>query len=272
MLFLLLSILCSALIGNLLFWFQKDKNAQFLQIFLGNYFLASLFSLASNDTSWAALRTFDVGLGVLAGIFFLLNLVVYQRNIHINGVALSASVMRVGLLIPAFTAIIFFNDSIRIINYVGIGVVMLAFMSMADTKFFSSIWWIVLLFVVTGITETSLKIYDEFGLPTKGMFVFILFTTAFLINFVWILVQKRKIHWPSLLYGLALGIPNQLTTRFFLKSLETVSAAIAFPLMASGVVLFCIVADRFIWKIQFSLKEKIAFSFVVLGIALLNIQ
>jgi hypothetical protein len=63
MLFLLLSIIASALIGNLLMVFKRDETSNIYLIFLGNYVTASIFSLANTSGSITALKPFDVILG-----------------------------------------------------------------------------------------------------------------------------------------------------------------------------------------------------------------
>jgi drug/metabolite transporter (DMT)-like permease len=269
---LILSIVCSALIGNLLFLYQKDRNLQIMLVFLGNYFLASIFSFAFNDTSFHEIRAFDLIFGVVTGFLFLANFIVYQNNIKINGLSMSVGVMRISLIIPTFVAILFFNEQIHLINYIGIGIILFSFAFQTETRSFHNFFWILFLFLITGFTDSMMKIYNSVGLQKDGAFVFFLFASAFVFNLIWLIVKKKKFIWKYFVWGLILGIPNQLTTRFFLNSLETVKAAIAYPLFASSVVLITVFCDLLIWKKRFSAMQRIAFGFLVLGIAMLNIR
>lgn len=272
MFYLILSIIASVLIGNLIFLYQKDKNLQILQVFLGNYFLASIFSFFSNNTNFSQLRIFDILIGCITGFLFLANFIVYQKNIKVNGLSLSVGVMRISLIIPTLLSIIVFTENILLINYIGIGIVLFSFTFRTETRNFHNLFWILFLFFITGITDSMLKVYDSVGLPEDGGFVFLLFSSAFIFNLIWFLLKRNKIVWKYFFWGMLVGIPNQLTTRFFLNSLQTVKAAIAYPLLASSVVVITILCDIFIWKKKFTIKQRIAFAFLVLGIVLLNIK
>ena len=272
MISLILSVICSALIGNLIFYFQKDKKLEILQVFMGNYFLASIFSYALNNTSFNNIRPFDLMFGSVTGLLFLANFIVYQNNIKINGLSLSVSVMRISLIIPTIISIFVFSENILLLNYIGIAVILFSFSLQTKTRSFHNLFWIVFLFIITGVTDSMLKIYNVIGLQQDGAFIFFLFTSAFIFNLIWIVVKKIKFIWKYFVWGLILGIPNQLTTRFFLNSLETVKAAIAYPLFASSVVIITVLCDIFIWKKVFSTKQRIAFAFLVLGIVFLNFR
>jgi drug/metabolite transporter (DMT)-like permease len=270
--FLILSILCSAIIANLMIVFNKDKNNDILVIFLGNYFVATLFSLISNKTPFADVRTFEWIIGASAGVLFLINFLIYRKNIVLNGMSLSVSVMRMSLIIPIIVSVILFKDSVFFFNVFGIGIILLSFFLMKGLHSFKSIGWIIMLIFVTGISETAMKIYDEFGLPDQGLFVIILFSSAFITNLFVIIFKRRRFILKSFGQGMILGIPNMLTTLFFLKSLKSVPASIAFPLLASGVVIACVFADIVFWKKTFTLKQKMTFAMMIIGIILLNIK
>lgn len=272
MIYLILSVICSVMIGNLLFFYQKDRNLQIMLVFLGNYFLASIFSFAFNNTTFHEIRAFDLIFGIVTGFLFLANFIIYQNNIKINGLSLSVGVMRISLIIPTFMSILIFSENIHLLNYIGIAVILFSFTFQTETRKFHNLFWIVFLFVVTGITDSMLKIYNSIGLQKDGAFMLFLFSSAFIFNLIWLVVKKKKFIWKYFLWGMLLGVPNQLTTRFFLNSLGSVKAAIAYPLFASSVVVITVLCDIFIWKKRFSVKQRIAFAFLVLGIAFLNIR
>ncbi len=272
MFYLFLSIIASAFIGNLIYLYQKDKKLQILQVFLGNYFLASIFSYISNTTNFSDVRFLDILLGCITGFLFLANFIVYQKNIKVNGLSLSVGVMRISLIIPTLLSIAVFSENILLINYFGIIIILFSFTFRTETRNFHNFFWILFLFFITGITDSMLKIYDTIGLPQDGAFVFFLFGSAFIFNLIWIGIQKRKIILKYFLWGMLLGIPNQLTTRFFLDSLQSVKAAIAYPLLASSVVVITILCDIFIWKKRFNVKQRFAFALLVVGIILLNVR
>jgi drug/metabolite transporter (DMT)-like permease len=272
MFYLFFSILCSALIGNLLILFDKDKESDIFLIFLGNYFLASLFSLSVVRTPFTEIKGLDLSLGIITGFLFLVNFLIYKRNIQFNGLSLSVSTMRVSLLIPTFISLFFFGDKIGFTNYFGIFVIIFAFIFVTEFRTLKNVFFLLLLFLITGLSDTSLKVYDESGIGHENLFIFILFFSAFIFNLLWIIKQKKKFIWKYFSYGLILGIPNQLTTKLFLKSLASVPAPIAYPLFASSVVLICVFSDLLVWKKKYSVKQKLGYAVMIIGILLLNLK
>jgi len=272
MLFLLMSILCSVAIANLLTWFNKDKQINIFYIFAGNYLVASLFSWTTNKVPVAEVNWLDLTLGILAGCFFLLNFLIYQRNIIKNGQSLSVGVMRVSLIIPTLFSILIFAERLLPHKYIGVFIIILSFVYLSSSGHIKNIFLAAGLFFMTGITDSFMKLYDEFGKEEPSLYIAILFTSALIATFSIIIKRKMPFHMRSLLYGFLLGIPNQLTTKFFMDSLASIQAAIAYPLFASGVVLLAIITDMVLWKRKFKGKGLVAYGALLAGIVLLNLS
>ena len=75
----------------------------------------------------------------------------------------------------------------------------------------------------------------------------------------------------SFALGMILGIPNQLTTKFFLLALKEIPAAISYPFFAGSVALLCVLSDIVIWKKKFGVVQKFSLALLTIGIILLNI-
>jgi len=251
MAYLVLSILCSVLIANLLMAFNRRSKESVLPVFLGNYLVAASFSLISVPGMQPALPWGDLGLGVLTGAFFLANFWVYQRSIIINGLSLSVGVMRVAMIIVLGLA---------------------AFSLKADPKELHNFLWIVGLFLISGLTDASLKIYKELGSGQESAFVFVIFASAFVFTLLAILLGKLPLRIKSVLYGCVLGIPNRYSTVFFLKGLDSVPAALAYPLVAVSIVLLSIVCDIVIWKKRPSTRDALLWALLALSLVLLNLK
>ena len=272
MIFVLLSILCSVIIANMLLFFSRGKRVDFLLIFLGNYLLASVFSYVQIAPGSFSIGMFEILFGFLTGFFFLYNFFVYQKNISLNGLSLSVGIMRVAVIIPTFMSVFFFADSMNRFNLLGILVIIAAFWSITEKNSIRQVIWLVVLFIVSGLTDSTLKIYAELGSVNQAPFVFILFVSAFICTFIWFLKTGRSFSWQYLLYGMALGIPNQLSTRFFLKGLETIPAPLAYPLTASSIVLLSIFSDLLFWRKRFTGKQRLALILLICGIVLINLR
>ena len=100
MISLVLSILCSVAIANLLTWFNRSSRNDIYYIFAGNYLVASLFSWSTNHIPLHQAGIQEYGLGIVAGLFFLINFLIYQKNIIRNGQSISVGMMRISLIIP----------------------------------------------------------------------------------------------------------------------------------------------------------------------------
>lgn len=272
MFFLILAVICSVLIGNLLVVFKNDPASDIKYIFLGNYIVASLFSLALALPHGLYIGGFDIWFGVLTGLFFLSNLVIYQRNIAVNGLSLSVGVMRVAVILPTLMSFIYFAERLGMVNLIGIVVIFAAFSVLTEIRLLHNLLWLIGLFLISGLTESTLKIYSELGNSNQQPFLMMIFASAGVFTLFWIMIGKNILNWKSLLYGFALGVPNQLSSLFFLKGLKTIPATVAYPIYASGVVLVSIISDLLIWRKFFTIKQRIALGLLVSGVILVSLN
>lgn len=271
MIYLLLSILCSVTIGNLLQSYRHDSGREILSIFFGNYVLAAVFSGVMAILHHEYFARFDVWFGALCGGFFLSNFFVYQHNIRINGLSLSVGTMRVGVIIPAVVTLLWFPEALPITKAVGFAIIILAFVIGTDRQQLGNLMWLLLLFVVSGMTETTMKVYKELGSGQQYSFFTILFSAAAVYTVIIMTVKREKLQWNWFRRGTVLGVPNQLSSMFFLLGLGQVQATVAFPLVASGIVFFSFISDAIIWKRKFSLAQKVMIFLILVGIILLNL-
>ncbi len=272
MLFLLFSVLCSVLIANLLMVFNLKGDRNILPIFLGNYLMATVFGLFNLRFSIPSLPAFDILLGVAAGGLFLANFWVYQRSIVVNGLSLSVGVMRIAMIIPILLAVLVFREKLSLWNGLGIIFGLAAFSLRADPRQLHNFLWIVALFLISGFTDASLKVYKELGSGAESAFVLVIFAAAFIFTLITILVRKIRIPPQSILLGCVLGIPNRYSTVFFLKGLDSVPAAIAYPLVAVSIVLLSIISDLLIWKKRATTRDAILWTLLLLSLLLLNLR
>jgi len=272
MISLFLSIIMSVIIANLLPLFKRDKSIKILHIFLGNYFLASIFSFIDKGSPLSQAGNFEFIIGSITGILFLTTFLIYQHNISKNGVSLSVGAMRFSVVIPIIMALIVFGEPLLILNITGIILVLLAFAFLTDTKSFHSTLWLGLLFLFTGVIDSIMKLYEQYGLDSSRPFMIYIFGSALIFNFLVVLYKKTPFHLKSFCLGMILGIPNRLTTKYFLDALQEIPATMVYPMFAASVVVLGIFSDILIWKKRFNYKQKIALLIMVVGIVLLYIN
>jgi len=270
MIWLGLSVLCSVLIANFLMVLGRKGKISMLPVFLGNYFVASLFSVFTLPDLAAPLSAFDLGFGIFTGALFLANFWVYQKCIVVNGLSLSVGSMRIAMIIPVLVALVVFGEKLSWVNILGIVLGLLAFAGKSDPKALHNLFWIILLFAVSGFTDAATKIYKELGSGHEAYFVYFIFTSAFVYTLLSLLVGRVRFGLSALLSGFALGVPNRFSTVFFLRGLDTVPAAIAYPLVAVLIVLLSIISDIVIWKKRIERSDLILWVLLIISLILLN--
>jgi drug/metabolite transporter (DMT)-like permease len=271
MLYLLLSVLCSVTIANLLMRFNRKGRRSILPVFLGNYMVAGIFSFAAMPPRQLNLPLFDLVLGILTGVFFLLNFWVYQRSIVINGLSLSVGVMRISMIVPVIMAVLLFKDRLSVFSIAGIITGLAAFGLRANLSELHNLLWLAGLCLVSGLTDASLKVFKALGSGMEAGFIFVIFGSAFVFTLGAILIGKLPIPLGSLIFGCLLGIPNRYSTVFFLKGLDSVPASIAYPLVAVAIMLLSILSDLLIWKKQAKARDAILWALLIISLILLNL-
>lgn len=271
MLSLFISVCCSVLIANLLMVVGRKGKLSMLPIFLGNYFVASISSYYSLRGSISALPVFDISFGIFTGALFLLNFWVYQKCIVVNGLSLSVGIMRIAMIVPILLALIIFGERLNIYNFLGIVIGLAAFGIKTDTKNLHNLLWILGLFIISGFTDASLKLYKELGSAQEPLFVYLIFSSAFIYTLAAIIIGKTRVSLAAILFGFALGIPNRLSTVFFLRGLDSVPAAIAYPSVAVSIVLLSILSDILFWKKQATRHDLLLWSLLIISLILLNL-
>ena len=270
MLYLLLSVLCSVLIANFLMLMGRRGQISMLPVFLGNYFIASLSSYLTMPRL-VPTTAFDLGFGIITGALFLGNFWVYQKCIACNGLSLSVGVMRIAMIVPVLMAVVWFREQLGVLNGLGIVLGLAAFTLKSDPKALHNFLWIVGLFAISGLTDASLKIFKELGSGNEAGFVYIIFTSAFVFTLLLILAGRIRFTWQSIVLGCLLGIPNRYSTVFFLKGLDSIPAALAYPIVAVSIVLLSIVSDLAIWHKQASRRDVLLWALLLVSLVLLNL-
>ena len=271
MLYLILSVLCSVMIANLLKLFRLRYPVPILHIFLGNYLFAALFSYGIKPFAFNSLGPLELILGGITGLLFLVNFLLYERNIRLNGISLSVAAMRVSLLVPTLVSLFLFHEHISTSNAIGIAVVVAA-LAAGRRLAVTHVFWLLLLFVLTGITDTSMKVYEVYGRWPENVFLAVVFASAFLVNGAVVLARRATLRPRALLLGVILGLPNQLTSLFLLKALGQLPGAIVYPLSASAIVLVSVVSDVTIWRTRLKRNQVLFLLAIIAGIVLLNIR
>lgn len=218
-----------------------------------------------------------VVLGIISGIFYLLCFVLLQKNIRHNGVILSSAAMKLGsVMIPVLIALLLFGEQMGGIQFAGIAAAVMAILLVnlekGEVSKERKKYWLILLLLGSGLTDTMANIYDKTGAPAlKNHYLFYTFAAALLTAASMAFLKRQKIRAADLCSGLLIGIPNYYSARFLLLSFERVPAVVAYPVYSAGTIMITSMAGMFIFREKLTMQKKLALLLILAALILLNI-
>ncbi len=283
LIYIFLSISCSLTIAQIL-KLAENRKINVLKILVCNYlagFLISLFN--SSEFSSFPKATPEPGLwltitAVILGIIFIANMVVYSRSIDRVGMGVSIAAMRMSLIFPIAISLFVFGETISGLKYFGIVLALGSLLLMVPrikTKSisgFSDAWLPILIFIMTGIADTGLKVYEQLfsSQISEDLFVSGIFFFSFLVG-SGILLKRREIHFnfTEVLYGIATGVVNLYSSIFLIYALKLMPGSIVFPLVNVSLVVLGTMIGIGIWKDKPSAKQWSGLAIAIISIILL---
>ncbi len=213
--------------------------------------------------------------GGISGFFFFLSFTYYQKSVKENGVGLSGTFSKLGILIPMIFSIIIWREFPTGIQWVGITISLISIvmvnLSFESAKKLDVNRTIILLFIFGGMAEFSNKIYQKYALNEyKDIFLFAIFFVAFLISLLYTLKEKVKWKKRDILTGIAVGVPNLFSSYFLILSLDSLKASVAFPIFSAGGILLINIGGFLVFKEKISHKNKLAIGLIILALILMN--
>ncbi len=218
-------------------------------------------------------------LGIINGMLFLICMAYNQMNVVKNGAILTATFVRLGVLVPTLLSILFFKEIPSSMQVVGIVLVFVAFIVMGmgqkenkkmDTKI--SLRDLILLMFLGGITDSMSKVYEQTcSMELADWFLLITFSVALICCVTTAILKKQKFGWKEAAVGVAVGVPNYLSTLFLLQSLSKVPAFFAYPIYSVGSILVVITVSYLLFREKLNKFQKISIGFILCALLLLNL-
>ena len=135
-----------------------------------------------------------------------------------------------------------------------------------------SIAGLVVLLLSGGMADAMSKLYEEWGTPEmKDHFLLYTFLVALLLCIVLCLVRREKLCWQDAVFGLALGVPNYLSTRFLLLSLAELPAVVVFPTFSVGTIVLVTLAGMLFFREKLPRRKAIALGVILAALVMLNL-
>lgn len=278
MFYLLLAITSSVLVSIFMRLSEKHITNQ-MGMFMANYATCILLSTIFmnhqvNDTTPRSLMVM-IGLGIVSGILYLVSFVFLKYNMTHNGIVLSSTFMKLGVLIPTMMVIVVFHELPTWTQVLGIGlslvaIIMIHFEKEAIHESKKKIWLLVLL-VLSGFTDSMANIYEQIGdINGKDGYLFVTFLTAFLLAMFFAVSRKEKISKKDLLFGILIGMPNYFSARFLLLALGKMDAVLVYPIYSVATMIVIMIAGILAFHETVSKKKLGAFALIILALYLLN--
>ena len=215
-----------------------------------------------------------VGLGAV----FITNFAVYSISLERIGMGISIAAMRLSLIIPIGLSLFIYQEWISVIQYLGIVLVFVAFYLMLPVRNTGSIRnsgdiiYPVLLLLMSGIADASLKVYErEFSSAFHGYgFLGLIFLSAFLIGTIRLVWKKDfNFSFSEILYGIFIGIVNLYSSFFLIAALKELPGSIVFPMVNISIVLIGSLIGYLYWKDKISGKQLTGLILATISILLL---
>jgi len=290
MLYLLLSISSSVIIALLLKYNETQERSRLVPL-ASNYITAMgitcyLWWHGGSDS----LGSISVFLGIVTGIFFVVGFLLMMISIGRIGIAIPVSLMRLAVALPIVVSIVFYGETTSGMQILGLVLALICFLlfgrsasqeeasgvRVRDNVSVSSPrgGWLLLigLFLCMGFGGISMKVRDE-HCPIDQMhgFLTILFGMALILSWVIVIAKKEQILGRDVCFGLILGVPNGLSSIFFILALHKLGGFMVFPVNDVGVVVFSSLAAMVIWREKLNQTGWVALAVAIVAIVLMNL-
>lgn len=225
MLFLVLSILCSVIVG-VIFKITRKYNVNPIQIIAFNYAIAlalCYFSFSPNLAEVDANAPWNIYIAI--GVLLPFVLLVLVASIKHIGIVKTDAAQRLSLFIPILAAWLIFKEEFNSYKVIGIviGFLALLFILRKQSENTPNKWIfpaaVLIGFGVIDILFKQIALYTSLPYPTSLFVVFcIALSVAILISIYEIGVKKVKLELKNILFGALVGIFNFGNILFYLKA------------------------------------------------------
>ena len=217
-----------------------------------------------------------VTMGIVNGVLYLSGFVLLQRNIRKNGVVLSSTFLKLGLLVSMLVSVLFFRERPELWQWLGFFLALAAIVLInyrPGSRKAGDGWGLLLLLLAGGGGDAMSKVFEELGEGSlSGHFLLYTFAVAF-VCCVCLSIGSGKVA-PGLRelgYGALIGIPNFFSAKFLLSALGTVPAVIVYPVCNVGTILVVTTAGVLLFRERLEKRQWIALAMILIALILLNI-
>ena len=276
MLNLLLAIASSALV-SLTMRVSGSRIKNNISMLAVNYIMCGLLAWAY--TGFGSLIPAGAGsavvMGGINGVLYLAGFVLLQRNIRTNGVVLSSTFIKLGLLVSMVVSVLFFGERPQLWQWAGFLLAVAAIVLMnyrpGEGKVGNTAG-LLLLLLAGGGGDAMSKVFEELGNPAySGHFLLYTCLVAFCLCAILSGSRKEKAGKWEWLFGLLIGIPNFFSAKFLLGALKDLAAVIVYPVYSVATILVVTVTGILAFREKLDKRQWMALAMILVALVLLNI-
>ena len=280
MFYLILAIACSSMV-QIIMRLSTDRITNNMSLLAMNYvvctFIAACYTGFGNLFPAAApgLGT-ALGIGAAQGLLYLLAFIWLQMNNRRNGIVLSASFMKLGLLVPMAVSVFLFGEQPGTLHILGfalaIASIILINYEPRGTAQASFKLGLVSLLIIGGLGDVMAKLYQEWGsADLSAQFLFYTFAAALILSIGLLVWKKERPGKMELLFGTLVSIPNYFSSKFLLKALDQLDAVIVYPCYNVATICLATLAGLWIFHERLKRRQWIAIGIIIAALILLNL-
>ena len=215
-----------------------------------------------------------MALGLGTGILYLAGFLLLQWNVGKNGVVLSSTFMKLGLLVPIAFSLLFFGETPTALQAAGfvLAVAAVLMMNSGEKTVSRARWALVLLLLSCGTGDAMSKVYEYLGrAEMSDQFLFYTFVSAFVLCLLLVIRKREKPGAKELFWGAMLGLPNYFSARFILAALQDLPAVIVYPTFSVASMVVLTLTGVCFFKEKLRQREWLAIGVILVSLVLLNV-
>ena len=279
MIFLLLAIFSSAMLSNIMRLSDRrvtDNIAMLSVNYLMCVLVAAAYAGFGNLLPASEGLPATVLMGCINGGLYLGSFALLQFNIRRNGVVLSSTFMKLGLLVSIIVSVVFFREMPTALQLTGFALAVAAIILInfkresGNSGGFKA--GLFLLLLGGGLGDSMAKIFEELGNPAlESQFLVYTFAAALTLCTALMIAKKQRPGKWEIIYGLLIGVPNYFSAKFLLAALETVPAVIVYPVCSVATILVVTVTGVLVFRERLEKRQWAGMGLILIALALLNI-
>ena len=279
MIYLVLAVLASTMV-SVVMRLSTGKVKNNMSMLAGNYLICTLLAAANAGGKLLTppeVLAGTIGMGIINGVLYLFAFLLLHYNMKRNGVVLASTFMKLGLLVSMAVSVIFFREMPGVIQWIGFiiavgAIILINYEKGGDTGASGGQMWLIVLLVVAGLGDAMAKIFESFGdVAYSGQFFVYTFLTDLIACIVLALKGKEKPSMKEIGYGLALGVPNFVSARLLLKSIEHLPAVLVYPTVSVAIILVVTMVGMVFFKEKLKPRQLAGIAAILVALVLLNL-